>query len=93
MSDRTKLIELDKKIEMLQSRIALLEKYVQVDDYGFRIRVGESLIYLSENEVNIRSQESLKIESNESTDIKSGASMNLESSADMWLSGTMIHIN
>ena len=93
MSDRTKLIELNKKIERLQSRIKLLEKYIQVDDYGISINVGESLIYVSENEINLISNGNLNFESNGTTVIKSNSSMNLQSSLDMWLMGSVIHIN
>ena len=93
MSDRTKLIELDKKIERLQSSIKLLEKYVQVDDFGIIINVGESHISVSENEINLRSNVNMNIESSGTTVIKSNSSMNLQSSLDMWLMGSVIHIN
>ena len=89
----SKIIELEKKVDRLQSYIALLEKIVHVDDKGIMLTVGESLLSISENEVFVRSGGALKTLSKEYTQIKSEGTTDIQSQNEMNISGTLIHIN
>ena len=89
----SKIIELEKKVDRLQSYIALLEKIVHVDDNVITLTVGESHLSISENEVFVRSGGTLKTLSKEYTQIKSEGTMDIQSQNEMNISGTLIHIN
>ena len=89
----SKIIDLEKKVERLQSRLAFLEKYIQADDNGIILTVGGSSLSISESNVAIRSNGTMNILSHESTTITSGNTMDIQSSDDMNIRGSVIHIN
>ena len=89
----SKIIDLEKKVERLKSRLAFLEKHIQADDNGIILTVGESRLSISENEVFVRSGGALKTLSKDYTQIKSEGTMDFLSSSDMEIKGSVIHIN
>ena len=97
----TKLLELEKRIEKLQSYIVNLEKYVQMDSRGISLRVGGSFLSLSGDDIFISSTRNLNLISGGSTQILSTDTMNIlgesttriESSNHLNLKGSVINLN
>ena len=89
----TKTSELEIRLEKLQRYVSQLEKFVKVSELGIELKVGETTVTITENDILIKSDGSMNILSSGHSQILSNSSMLIESSGSMDIKGSLIHIN
>ena len=101
MSERTKIVELEKKIKKLESYVASLEKHITVDIRGIVLQVGDSLLSISSEDIILNANRNLNIISQQSTqqisgsimEIKSAGRLDITSQQHLNVKGAIVNIN